>query len=88
MILQSIDDEEYYSREPDDRNDLVQMEAQHRLQDAFDRQKRRDEGAQGSFRGIYEGVQGSFRGTKAELEEMKNSLLAITVAGRRQRLQE
>eukprot|EP00971_Amphidinium_carterae_P002141 42449-Amphidinium_carterae.1 len=49
------------------------MEAQHRLQDAFDRQKRRDEGTQGYF-----------RGTKKELEEMRDSLFAITVAGRRQ----
>eukprot|EP00971_Amphidinium_carterae_P068698 1360186-Amphidinium_carterae.1 len=53
------------------------MEARQRLQDAYDRQKRRDEG-----------IQGSFRGTKKELEEMRNSLLFITVAGRRQRLQE
>eukprot|EP00971_Amphidinium_carterae_P084943 1680869-Amphidinium_carterae.1 len=65
--IQSIDDEEYYSREPDDRDDLVQMEERQRLQDAYDRQRRRDDG-----------IQGSFRGTKKELEEMRNSLLAIT----------
>eukprot|EP00971_Amphidinium_carterae_P033373 657199-Amphidinium_carterae.1 len=53
------------------------MEARHRLQDAFDRQARRDEGTQGYF-----------RGTKKELEEMRDSLHAITVYGRRQRLEE
>eukprot|EP00971_Amphidinium_carterae_P064961 1287210-Amphidinium_carterae.1 len=53
------------------------MEARHRLQEAFDRQKRRDEGTQGYF-----------RGTKKELEEMRDSLLALTVYGRRLRLEE
>eukprot|EP00971_Amphidinium_carterae_P200574 3980270-Amphidinium_carterae.1 len=37
--IQSIDDEEYHSREPGDTDDLVEMESQHRLQEAFDRPK-------------------------------------------------
>eukprot|EP00971_Amphidinium_carterae_P257792 5117098-Amphidinium_carterae.1 len=65
--IQSIDDEEYHRREPRDTHDLVEMEAVHRQHEAQARQQRRDERRQGRF-----------RGTKADLEEMRNSLLAIT----------
>eukprot|EP00971_Amphidinium_carterae_P187954 3730633-Amphidinium_carterae.1 len=90
--IQSIDDEEYYKkREKEEREDpegtfwrRSQLEGHHeammeayRGEQARDREIRRDNGEQIRF-----------RGTKAELQEMRNSLLAITVSGHRQRLQE
>eukprot|EP00971_Amphidinium_carterae_P066412 1315106-Amphidinium_carterae.2 len=59
------------------------MDEQYNIPDALrerhahDREIRRDQGSEMRF-----------KGTKEELEEMRNSLLAFTVAGRRQRLQE
>eukprot|EP00971_Amphidinium_carterae_P152427 3020666-Amphidinium_carterae.1 len=44
--IQSIDDEEYYRREPDDTDDLIQMGAGQRLQEAYGRQERRDKEGQ------------------------------------------
>eukprot|EP00971_Amphidinium_carterae_P127726 2530319-Amphidinium_carterae.1 len=87
--IQSIDDEEYYKKrrqqEQDDPEGTFwhrsQYEGhQHNMEEAFrweqarDRETRRDQGEQGRFRGI----------TREELQEMRTSLLAITVAGRRQ----
>eukprot|EP00971_Amphidinium_carterae_P247272 4910691-Amphidinium_carterae.1 len=75
--IQSIDDDEYYRRDPNDRDDLVHMDDDSREREALRRRERREKG-----------LQSRYRGTKKELEEMRNSLLAITVAGRRQRLEE
>eukprot|EP00971_Amphidinium_carterae_P082933 1640714-Amphidinium_carterae.1 len=79
--IQSIEDDEHYKKrrqeEIDDPEDTYwnrrgeghqeEMNDAYRWESARDRQLRRDER-----------VQGRFRGTKAELEEMRNSLLAIT----------
>eukprot|EP00971_Amphidinium_carterae_P026975 531938-Amphidinium_carterae.1 len=65
--IQSIDDGEYYRRDPDDRDDLVHMDEESRQREARERRQRREDG-----------LQASYRGTKKELEEMRNSLLAIT----------
>eukprot|EP00971_Amphidinium_carterae_P013997 275769-Amphidinium_carterae.1 len=66
----------YWNRRHHEGHHEEMMEA-YRWESARDRQQCRDERKQGRF-----------RGTKAELEEMRNSLLAITVSGRRQRLRE
>eukprot|EP00971_Amphidinium_carterae_P200859 3985944-Amphidinium_carterae.1 len=44
--IQSLDDEEYYRREPGDTQDLVEMEATHRQDEAQARRQRRDEEGQ------------------------------------------
>eukprot|EP00971_Amphidinium_carterae_P187955 3730634-Amphidinium_carterae.1 len=78
--IQSIEDEEYYARQERGEPQNEEMEHTHRVhrqRQANDREIRRDQGGQIRF-----------RGTKEELQEMRNSLLAITVSGRRQRLQE
>eukprot|EP00971_Amphidinium_carterae_P059830 1183571-Amphidinium_carterae.1 len=53
------------------------MDEAYKWQEARDRQIRRDEERQTRF-----------KGTKEELQRMRNALLDIIVAGRRQRLQE
>eukprot|EP00971_Amphidinium_carterae_P259799 5154647-Amphidinium_carterae.1 len=80
--IESLDDDAYYKKrrqeELDDPEDAYwsrrQYEGHHehmmeeyRASSAIERQQRRDERRQGRF-----------RGTKKELEEMRNSLLAIT----------
>eukprot|EP00971_Amphidinium_carterae_P017030 336019-Amphidinium_carterae.1 len=63
--IESLDDNDYYKKRQEGHHEHMMEEYSHSA--STERQQRRDER-----------LQGRYRGTKKELEEMRDSLLAIT----------